>query len=200
MQVEWRKGSAFDPSTFDALLPSCGAVVSTLGILLEGAYKTDGAVNPLQVLKGIAKGVAGDRGNPLEAGRGVGQGPTYEQMNRDAGAALSSRVCPPVDTDSSCASALSSGRRVSQLCRVDSVRDRQALAVRLHLRRGHLPPARALPLHRDKARGRANHPGRARRGGADPDSPDPPHLRPTECVADEVPPLSPALTLRCTQA
>ncbi|KAL8284184.1 hypothetical protein RQP46_004933 [Phenoliferia psychrophenolica] len=82
-KVEWRKGTAFDPATYDALLPSCGAVVSTLGILLEGGYKTDGAVNPLQVLKGVANNVLGDRGNPLA----VARGPTYEQMNRDAAVA-----------------------------------------------------------------------------------------------------------------
>ena len=79
--MEWRKGTPFDPATYDALLPSCGAVVSTLGILLEGAYKIEGAVNPLEVLKGVVKNVLGDRGNPL----GGARGPTYEQMNRDAG-------------------------------------------------------------------------------------------------------------------
>ncbi|KAK4698597.1 hypothetical protein P7C70_g7678, partial [Phenoliferia sp. Uapishka_3] len=79
--VEWRKGSPFDPASYDSLLPQCGAVVSTLGILLEGGYKSDGVVNPLQVLKGVAKNLLGDRGNPLEP---VEQGPTYEHMNRDA--------------------------------------------------------------------------------------------------------------------
>lgn len=84
-QVDWRSASAFNPSSYTSLLPSCTAVVSTLGILLEGdSYKQGGQASPLGVLKGMVKGFTGDRGNPLGE-KGGEEKRSYERMNRDAG-------------------------------------------------------------------------------------------------------------------
>ncbi|ORY78409.1 hypothetical protein BCR35DRAFT_305012 [Leucosporidium creatinivorum] len=86
-QVDWRSASAFQPSSYSSLLPSCTAVVSTLGILLEGdSYKSEGQASPLGVLKGVVKGFTGDRGNPL--GEREGEKRSYERMNRDAALTL----------------------------------------------------------------------------------------------------------------
>ncbi|GAA5891538.1 hypothetical protein JCM5296_004248 [Sporobolomyces johnsonii] len=79
-QVEWRKGTPFDAASYASILPSCDALVSTLGILLESEYKEQGVPKPLSVLRSIAQHAIGSRGNPL-AERGER---TYERMNRDS--------------------------------------------------------------------------------------------------------------------
>lgn len=79
-KVDWRAANAADPTTYSELLRSCTAVVSTLGILLENDYKSNGSAKPLGVLKGVAESLLGGKGNPLGAAGGV----TYEKMNRDA--------------------------------------------------------------------------------------------------------------------
>lgn len=87
-KVEWRKGSPFSPETYTELLPSCTAVVSTLGILFESDYKSkERQVNPMKVLKNMANSLLGDtKGNPLKSGSSSSSnGMTYERMNRDAG-------------------------------------------------------------------------------------------------------------------
>ncbi|GAA5990754.1 hypothetical protein JCM5350_007357 [Sporobolomyces pararoseus] len=79
-QVEWTKGTPFDPTSYAKVLPSCDALVSTLGILLEDDYKQSGQAQPLRVLKSIAGNLLGETGNPLRK-----QGDkTYERMNRDS--------------------------------------------------------------------------------------------------------------------
>ncbi|BGP37919.1 hypothetical protein JCM10450v2_001856 [Rhodotorula kratochvilovae] len=80
-EVEWRKGSPFDPSTYDSLLPSCDALVSTLGTLLETPYKEQGIARPLSVLKALAENATGSRGNPLAK---EGRERSYERLNRDS--------------------------------------------------------------------------------------------------------------------
>ncbi|KAM0756313.1 NAD(P)-binding protein [Meredithblackwellia eburnea MCA 4105] len=84
-KIEWRQGTPFDESTYANLLPSCSAVVSTLGILLENSYKSGGVVDPLGVIKGVARSLLGDRGNPLRSRKN--DTPTYERLNRDAAVA-----------------------------------------------------------------------------------------------------------------
>ncbi|GAA5974371.1 hypothetical protein JCM21900_003770 [Sporobolomyces salmonicolor] len=79
-QVEWRKGTPFDAASYASILPSCDALVSTLGILLESEYKEQGVPKLLSVFGGIAQHAFGSRGNPL-AERGER---TYERMNRDS--------------------------------------------------------------------------------------------------------------------
>lgn len=83
-QVEWRKASAFDPTTYEAELPSCDALVSTLGILFEADYKSQGQARPLAVLKAIAESATGSRGNPLAKQTDR----SYERINRDSGESL----------------------------------------------------------------------------------------------------------------
>ncbi|GAA6051846.1 hypothetical protein JCM3770_005494 [Rhodotorula araucariae] len=80
-EVEWRKGSPFDLSTYDALLPSCDALVTTLGTLLETPYKEQGVARPLSVLKALAENATGSRGNPLAKD---GRERSYERLNRDS--------------------------------------------------------------------------------------------------------------------
>ncbi|SCV67028.1 BQ2448_5674 [Microbotryum intermedium] len=86
-KVDWRAGTPFDPSTYSSLLPSCTAVVSTLGILLETNYKEKGQANALGVLKGVVDNVLGSRGNPLAKGANER---SYERMNRDAAVTMAS--------------------------------------------------------------------------------------------------------------
>ncbi|GAA5951752.1 hypothetical protein JCM3765_003107 [Sporobolomyces pararoseus] len=100
-QVEWTKGTPFDPTSYAKVLPSCDALVSTLGILLEDDYKQAGQAQPLRVLKSIAGNLLGETGNPLRK-----QGDkTYERMNRDSAieafrAFRQSRTVPSCTSDS----------------------------------------------------------------------------------------------------
>lgn len=71
----------FDPRTYEADLPACDALVSTLGILFETDYKEQGQARPLSVLKAVAENATGSRGNPLA--RTTDR--TYERVNRDSG-------------------------------------------------------------------------------------------------------------------
>ncbi|GAA5978704.1 hypothetical protein JCM10908_004453 [Rhodotorula pacifica] len=83
-EVEWKRASAFDPTTYEADLPSCDALVSTLGILFESDYKAQGQARPLSVLKAIAENATGSRGNPLSQRTDR----SYERINRDSALAL----------------------------------------------------------------------------------------------------------------
>ena len=80
--MEWTRGTPFDPTTYAKVLPSCDALVSTLGILLEDDYKRAGQAQPLSVLRSIAGNLVGETRNPLRERRGDR---TYERMNRDSG-------------------------------------------------------------------------------------------------------------------
>ncbi|KAF8447725.1 NAD(P)-binding protein [Boletus edulis BED1] len=81
--VDWRKADALLPETYSDILPRVGAVVHTLGTLLEdGKYKS--ALAHGDVI-GLVGGIAGGGANPL---RGP-QSSSYQVMNRDS--AL--RVC-----------------------------------------------------------------------------------------------------------
>ncbi|GAA5845648.1 hypothetical protein JCM9279_006061 [Rhodotorula babjevae] len=84
-EVEWRKGSPFDPATYDSVLPSCDALVSTLGTLFETSYKDKGVAKPLSVLKALAENLTGSRGNPLAK---EARERSYERLNRDSALAL----------------------------------------------------------------------------------------------------------------
>ncbi|GAA5911092.1 ubiquinone biosynthesis protein COQ11 [Sporobolomyces salmoneus] len=79
-QVEWTKGTPFDPTSYAQVLPSCDALVSTLGILLEDDYKQSGQAQPLSVLRSVVGNLLGETRNPLKQ-RGDR---TYERMNRDS--------------------------------------------------------------------------------------------------------------------
>jgi len=80
-QVEWRKADALLPETYTDILPKVGAVVHTLGTLLEhGKYKS--ALAHGDVI-GFIGAIAGRGGNPLDRGP---QRCSYEAMNRDSGA------------------------------------------------------------------------------------------------------------------
>ncbi|CAE6424984.1 unnamed protein product [Rhizoctonia solani] len=85
-EVDFRKASAFEPSTYRELLEPCTAVVHTLGILLEAPkYKSavrGGSLGGLVSAFGHAWGL-GAAGNPLEK-RVPGEEGTYEYVNRDA--------------------------------------------------------------------------------------------------------------------
>lgn len=91
--VRWEKADAFQPETYKGFLtgevrsspsgeklPPVSAVVSTIGVLLEGDYKgKDSSMGG--TLRALARGWGLDKGNPLdEAKEGL-----YEKMNRDAG-------------------------------------------------------------------------------------------------------------------
>jgi hypothetical protein len=85
--VDFRKASAFEPSTYRELLEPCTAVVHTTGTLLEAPkYKSAvraGSLGGLVSSFGQAWGL-GAAGNPLEK-RVPGEEGTYEYYNRDAG-------------------------------------------------------------------------------------------------------------------
>ncbi|KAF8559787.1 NAD(P)-binding protein [Imleria badia] len=83
-KVEWRKADALIPETYSDILPKVGAVVHTLGTLLEdGKYKSALAHGELI---GLIGAIAGGGGSPLDRGP---QRCSYELINRDS--AL--RVC-----------------------------------------------------------------------------------------------------------
>jgi len=83
-KVEWRKADALLPETYSDILPKVGAVVHTLGTLLEdGKYKTALAHGSLV---GLVGAIAGGGGNSLDR---VPQRCSYDVINRDS--AL--RVC-----------------------------------------------------------------------------------------------------------
>lgn len=80
-QVEWRRADALLPETYSDILPKVGAVVHTLGTLLEdGKYKSALAHGNVIDLVGA---IAGGGGNPLDR---VPQRCSYEVINRDSGA------------------------------------------------------------------------------------------------------------------
>lgn len=80
-QVEWTKGTPFDPTSYANVLPECDAFVSTLGILLEDDYKQSGQAQPLKVLQSVVGNLFGASRNPLEKRN---HDRTYERMNRDS--------------------------------------------------------------------------------------------------------------------
>lgn len=104
IQVEWKKGSAFDAATYESLLPSCDGLVTTLGALFESDYKKAGAARPLSVLRAIAENATGSRGNPLAAVKEK----SYERLNRDSGGS-------PLSSDSGTLSLSGSQRPVSAI-------------------------------------------------------------------------------------
>lgn len=87
-QVEWHKGSALEPETYEHLLPDVTAVVHTIGTLFEkSGYKSalkDG--NVPRFVSSIAADISGCRvfANPLERERKKREG-SYEVLNRDTG-------------------------------------------------------------------------------------------------------------------
>ncbi|GAA5868316.1 hypothetical protein JCM3774_001004 [Rhodotorula dairenensis] len=83
-EVEWKRASVFDPRTYEADLPSCDALVSTLGILFETEYKEQGQARPLSVLKAVVENATGSRGNPLAQNTDR----SYERVNCDSALAL----------------------------------------------------------------------------------------------------------------
>lgn len=79
--MEWRKADALLPETYSDILPKVGAVIHTLGTLLEdGKYKSALAHGDLI---GLIGAIAGGGDNPLDRGP---QRRTYEVINRDSGA------------------------------------------------------------------------------------------------------------------
>jgi len=85
--VEWRKADALLPETYSNILPKVGAVVHTLGTLLEdGKYKSALANGDVIGLIAAMTG-GGGHGNPLD--REPQRRSNYELINRDS--AL--RVC-----------------------------------------------------------------------------------------------------------
>ncbi|KAG8217728.1 mitochondrial protein [Butyriboletus roseoflavus] len=80
-KVEWRKADALLPETYADILPKVGAVIHTLGTLLEdGKYKSALAHGDLI---GLVGAIAGGGTNPLDRGP---QRRTYQVINRDSGA------------------------------------------------------------------------------------------------------------------
>ncbi|GAA6036955.1 hypothetical protein JCM8097_005477 [Rhodosporidiobolus ruineniae] len=84
-EVDWRKGSAFHPDTYERLMEQHDSVVTTLGVLFEQEYKQDGTATPFKILKNVLENASGSRGNPLGQGRGER---SYEKLNRDSAVAL----------------------------------------------------------------------------------------------------------------
>jgi len=78
-RVNWLTGSASDPSTYASILPTCTALVHTIGILLESDYKSG---DPRDLLRGLLNGplswFSGGR-NPLDETE-----KSYENVNRDS--------------------------------------------------------------------------------------------------------------------
>ncbi|GAA5876144.1 hypothetical protein JCM8547_003378 [Rhodosporidiobolus lusitaniae] len=83
--VNWRQGSAFDPSSYEQLMKESDAVVTTLGVLFEQEYKKGGTARPFKVLQSVVENLGGSRGNPLAKGRGER---SYERLNRDSAISL----------------------------------------------------------------------------------------------------------------
>lgn len=78
--MEWRKADALLPETYSDILPKVGAVIHTLGTLLEdGKYKSALAHGDLI---GLVGAIAGGDVNPLDRGP---QKRSYEVINRDSG-------------------------------------------------------------------------------------------------------------------
>ncbi|KAH0827164.1 hypothetical protein J3R83DRAFT_4855 [Lanmaoa asiatica] len=79
-KVEWRKADALLPETYSDILPKVGAVIHTLGTLLEDKkYKSALAHGDLISL---VVAIAGGGGNPLNK---APQRHSYEVINRDSG-------------------------------------------------------------------------------------------------------------------
>lgn len=88
-QVEWRKADALLPETYSNILPKVGAVVHTLGTLLEdGKYKSALANGDVIGLIAAMTG-GGGHGNPLD--REPQRRSHYELINRDSGASFPDR-------------------------------------------------------------------------------------------------------------
>lgn len=82
--MEWHKADALLPETYSDILPKVGAVIHTLGTLLEdGKYKSALAHGDLVGLIGLVGAIAGGDANPLDRGP---QKSSYEVINRDSGA------------------------------------------------------------------------------------------------------------------
>lgn len=88
--VQWAAGDAFDPASYRSILqgrdgrPPVSAVVSTIGILLEGNYKGQSS-SLSDTFQALTKGWGLGSGNPLAQGSGQpAQEGMYEKMNRDA--------------------------------------------------------------------------------------------------------------------
>jgi len=146
-QVEWTKGTPFDSASYASVLPSCDALVSTLGILLEDNYKQKGQAQPLSVLKSILGNLMGEIGNPLKE-RGDR---TYERMNRDSGMSLSNLSLPQCVSWRSTSQSLSDwdfqsipSISISTLLHFDFNR---SISLRFYLCRRHLPTVRTIRLH-----------------------------------------------------
>lgn len=86
--VRWAAADAFRPESYRAILegnaeesrPRVDAVVSTIGILLEGNYKgTNSSIE--DTFRSLTKGWGLGSGNPLQNSQREG---LYEKMNRDA--------------------------------------------------------------------------------------------------------------------
>lgn len=98
--MNWQTGDARNPETFAHLLPGAGAVVHTLGTLLEdssykGALRSGDAFGAIgSFLKSVGPGAR----NPLTAG---GPG-SYEELNRDCAVSVAQAFLetkPEVDGD-----------------------------------------------------------------------------------------------------
>jgi hypothetical protein len=164
--VQWSKGDALRPETFLPYLEGQGdagsssssnsnrrpvdAVVSTIGILLEGDYKGPGG-SLGGTVRALMKGWGLEKGNPLETEkRGM-----YEKMNRDAGeydkvismAELGTHLLPPSPRSPECSSNM-----VFCLTTASS-RSITAAAVHLHLSGRHLSSHHRSEVYHYQARG-----------------------------------------------
>lgn len=87
-KVQWAAANAFDSASYRAILEGyhtggrrpVDAIVSTIGVLLEGNYKGSNA-SLADTFKAISKGWGFSGGNPLTPKR---SNDLYERMNRDA--------------------------------------------------------------------------------------------------------------------
>lgn len=85
--MDWQKGDALHPETFAHIFPAVGAVVHTLGTLIEdGTYKQALKQGDLPgLVRSIFRTVTGGHNNPLERTAERGRLGSYEVINRDAG-------------------------------------------------------------------------------------------------------------------
>lgn len=179
-QVDWRKGSPFDPSTYDAVLPECDALVTTLGTLFETSYKDKGVARPFSVLKALAENLSGSRGNPLAQ---EARERSYERLNRDSGAhlPLAPYHCEVFSLTPSRRPSSPATLRLVPLVSLFPLFSGRPLPLRLHLGRRHFPPVRALSVHPDQATGRGR--DLATRRCRDRDAERAACLCPPECVS-----------------
>ncbi|CAO1623337.1 unnamed protein product [Parajaminaea phylloscopi] len=103
--MRWAAADAFDPSSLRAVLdgqpggklPPVNAVVSTIGVLLEGNYKGP-AASFSETLSALAKGWGVGSDNPLSSKQGEGM---YERMNRDAAVSVARTWLPHLSEETS---------------------------------------------------------------------------------------------------